>query len=54
MQDKDNLIRIKEWIHCPEGHLELEDAYKVTKKIVDELIESRKFTQEELWRQFTI
>ena len=49
-----NLDKIKRWITSPKGKRELDKVYRMTKKAVNELVESRKFTQDELWRPFNI
>jgi len=48
------LKRLKKWVESKKGQAELNAAYEKTKKIVDELVESRKIDRETLCRPFTI
>lgn len=52
--DKNKAEQLKSWIQSDTGQKALDEAYKQTKKVVDDLIESRKFTFEELHRPFNI
>ena len=49
-----NLDKLKIWITSPEGEKILAESYKRTKKVVDELIESRKIDFDTLYRPFNI
>ena len=49
---KDRLDKIRSWINSPKGKKELDKAYKCTKKVVDDLVESRYVGSEILYRPF--
>jgi hypothetical protein len=46
--------KIIQWINSQEGQKALNESYENTKKIVGELVESRKVDAETLYRPFTI
>jgi hypothetical protein len=50
----DKMEKIKLWINSPEGKKALDESYQQTKKVVDELVESRKVDSETLYRPFNI
>ena len=45
---------IRLWLNSPEGQVKLSEAYERTKKVVDELVESRIVDSETLNRPFNI
>ena len=51
---KNKKEKIYSWINSPEGKKVLDKAYEQTKKVVDELIKSRKVDFDTLHRPFDI
>jgi len=45
---------IRLWLNSPEGQVKLSEVYEQTKKVVDELVESRIVDSETLNRPFNI
>jgi polyhydroxyalkanoate synthesis regulator phasin len=50
----DKMEKIKQWMNSEEGQKVLDESYQQTKKVVDELVESRKIDLDTLYRPFNI